>query len=281
MVTDPMPGNRAFRSGFSGRHLAASRGASESRPGARSPRITRGWRGSGTCSRRGDARAPQVLAALSEPVLHHREPNFRIVYEGVLGRLQRGASHDCGGAARGPAPSSLRSSISVRPAIACLPSLRRKNRPPGSGLRRASNAEARSGIDLRTRRSWWRRRRFWCPTQVAMKFRTASVRRFGSRSVMRARVFENSTLRTQRRSRLVVTRWRVAAAARVRPPRRQPHVVQSAGELFDDRAIGRCSSVRHSCASQLDVRPACAQTLRLYGAKLLDRGPEDQASHRR
>ncbi|MBA2332329.1 MAG: alanine--glyoxylate aminotransferase family protein, partial [Actinobacteria bacterium] len=31
---------------------------------------------------------PQVLAALSEPVLHHRAPDFRIVYERVLGRLQ-------------------------------------------------------------------------------------------------------------------------------------------------------------------------------------------------
>ena len=31
---------------------------------------------------------PQVLAALAEPVLHHRAPDFRIVYERVLGRLQ-------------------------------------------------------------------------------------------------------------------------------------------------------------------------------------------------
>ena len=31
---------------------------------------------------------PQVLAALSEPVLHHRAPDFRIVYERVLGRLR-------------------------------------------------------------------------------------------------------------------------------------------------------------------------------------------------
>jgi len=31
---------------------------------------------------------PQVLTALSEPVLHHRAPDFRIVYERVLGRLQ-------------------------------------------------------------------------------------------------------------------------------------------------------------------------------------------------
>ena len=31
---------------------------------------------------------PQVLAALSEPVLHHRAPDFRIVYERVLGRLE-------------------------------------------------------------------------------------------------------------------------------------------------------------------------------------------------
>ena len=31
---------------------------------------------------------PQVLAALSEPVLHHRAPDFRIVYERALGRLQ-------------------------------------------------------------------------------------------------------------------------------------------------------------------------------------------------
>ena len=31
---------------------------------------------------------PQVLAALGEPVLHHRAPDFRIVYERVLGRLQ-------------------------------------------------------------------------------------------------------------------------------------------------------------------------------------------------
>jgi len=31
---------------------------------------------------------PQVLAALSEPVLHHRAPDFREVYARVLGRLQ-------------------------------------------------------------------------------------------------------------------------------------------------------------------------------------------------
>ena len=31
---------------------------------------------------------PQVLAALGEPVIHHRAPDFRIVYERVLGRLQ-------------------------------------------------------------------------------------------------------------------------------------------------------------------------------------------------
>jgi serine---pyruvate transaminase len=31
---------------------------------------------------------PQVLAALGEPVLHHRAPDFRIVYERVLGRLK-------------------------------------------------------------------------------------------------------------------------------------------------------------------------------------------------
>ena len=31
---------------------------------------------------------PQVLAALSEPVLHHRAPDFRIVYERTLQRLQ-------------------------------------------------------------------------------------------------------------------------------------------------------------------------------------------------
>ena len=31
---------------------------------------------------------PQVLAALSEPVLHHRAPDFRIVYERVLARLK-------------------------------------------------------------------------------------------------------------------------------------------------------------------------------------------------
>jgi serine---pyruvate transaminase len=32
---------------------------------------------------------PQVLAALAEPVLHHRAPDFRIVYERLLGRLQQ------------------------------------------------------------------------------------------------------------------------------------------------------------------------------------------------
>jgi aspartate aminotransferase-like enzyme len=31
---------------------------------------------------------PEVLAALSEPVLHHRAPDFRVVYERVLGRLK-------------------------------------------------------------------------------------------------------------------------------------------------------------------------------------------------
>jgi serine---pyruvate transaminase len=31
---------------------------------------------------------PEVLAALGEPVLHHRAPDFRIVYERVLGRLK-------------------------------------------------------------------------------------------------------------------------------------------------------------------------------------------------
>jgi aspartate aminotransferase-like enzyme len=31
---------------------------------------------------------PEVLAALAEPVLHHRAPDFRIVYERVLGRLR-------------------------------------------------------------------------------------------------------------------------------------------------------------------------------------------------
>ncbi len=31
---------------------------------------------------------PQILAALAEPVLHHRAPDFRIVYERVLGRLR-------------------------------------------------------------------------------------------------------------------------------------------------------------------------------------------------
>ncbi len=31
---------------------------------------------------------PQVLAALGEPVLHHRAPDFRIVYERILARLQ-------------------------------------------------------------------------------------------------------------------------------------------------------------------------------------------------
>ena len=31
---------------------------------------------------------PEVLAALSEPVLHHRAPDFRLVYERVLGRLK-------------------------------------------------------------------------------------------------------------------------------------------------------------------------------------------------
>ena len=31
---------------------------------------------------------PEVLAALGEPVLHHRAPDFRIVYERVLGRLR-------------------------------------------------------------------------------------------------------------------------------------------------------------------------------------------------
>jgi len=32
---------------------------------------------------------PQVLAALGEPVLHHRAPDFRIVFERLLGRLQQ------------------------------------------------------------------------------------------------------------------------------------------------------------------------------------------------
>jgi len=32
---------------------------------------------------------PQVLAALAEPVLHHRAPDFRVVYERLLGRLQQ------------------------------------------------------------------------------------------------------------------------------------------------------------------------------------------------
>jgi aspartate aminotransferase-like enzyme len=32
---------------------------------------------------------PQVLAALGEPVIHHRAPDFRVVYERVLGRLQK------------------------------------------------------------------------------------------------------------------------------------------------------------------------------------------------
>ncbi|MBA3348141.1 MAG: alanine--glyoxylate aminotransferase family protein [Actinobacteria bacterium] len=32
---------------------------------------------------------PQVLAALGEPVLHHRAPDFRVVYERLLGRLQQ------------------------------------------------------------------------------------------------------------------------------------------------------------------------------------------------
>ena len=32
---------------------------------------------------------PQVLAALAEPVLHHRAPDFRDVYERVLGRLKK------------------------------------------------------------------------------------------------------------------------------------------------------------------------------------------------
>src|SRR5918997_3741807 len=31
---------------------------------------------------------PQVLAALAEPVLHHRAPDFRVVYERVLERLK-------------------------------------------------------------------------------------------------------------------------------------------------------------------------------------------------
>ena len=31
---------------------------------------------------------PQVLAALAEPVLHHRAPDFREVYARVLGRLK-------------------------------------------------------------------------------------------------------------------------------------------------------------------------------------------------
>ena len=31
---------------------------------------------------------PEVLAALAEPVLHHRAPDFRVVYERVLGRLR-------------------------------------------------------------------------------------------------------------------------------------------------------------------------------------------------
>jgi aspartate aminotransferase-like enzyme len=31
---------------------------------------------------------PEVLAALGEPVLHHRAPDFRVVYERVLGRLR-------------------------------------------------------------------------------------------------------------------------------------------------------------------------------------------------
>ena len=31
---------------------------------------------------------PQVLAALAEPVLHHRGADFRVIYERCLGRLQ-------------------------------------------------------------------------------------------------------------------------------------------------------------------------------------------------
>src|SRR5919199_5987948 len=31
---------------------------------------------------------PQVLAALAEPVVHHRSPDFRVIYERCLGRLR-------------------------------------------------------------------------------------------------------------------------------------------------------------------------------------------------
>ena len=39
---------------------------------------------------------PEVLAALGEPVLHHRAPDFRIVYERVLGRLREVHRTDVG-----------------------------------------------------------------------------------------------------------------------------------------------------------------------------------------
>src|SRR4051794_26971032 len=32
---------------------------------------------------------PEVLAALAEPVIHHRSPDFKQVFERVLGRLQQ------------------------------------------------------------------------------------------------------------------------------------------------------------------------------------------------
>src|SRR6186997_2837453 len=60
---------------------------------------------------------PQVLAALAEPVLHHRAPDFREVYARVLGRLKEVHRTEnevllftCSGTGR----SSRRSSASAR-----------------------------------------------------------------------------------------------------------------------------------------------------------------------
>ena len=98
---------------------------------------------------------PQVLAALGEPVLHHRAPDFREVYARVLGRLQevhRTRTRCCSSPARARARSSRRSSASARRANGCWRSRRAPSASAGRRWRGPSAARSRSSATPGARR---------------------------------------------------------------------------------------------------------------------------------
>ena len=106
---------------------------------------------------------PEVLAAIAQPVIHHRGPDFRKLYSDCLGDCARSSGPSprcCSSAAPAPARWSRRSRISARPASRCWSSRRATSASAGRRSRRhtapSSTTSATNGARSR-RPTTWRR----------------------------------------------------------------------------------------------------------------------------